>query len=114
MAAATAPEYREEDDFILLPTLVHRKASGRSNHIAFVLCAIEAIGIICAAVFGGFVGQDHLLKHFSAWLWLACGLGSIGFSIASLAAGSNRRASIWTLILCLIIFVLCGFAFAIV
>jgi hypothetical protein len=93
---------------------VHRRSWGRSNDVAFLLCVVEVTAIIGGVVIGVFVMQPILLTRLSAVIWLACGLGSLAYSIAGLTAGSNRRASVWMILVSSALFVLCGFRFALV
>jgi hypothetical protein len=97
-----------------MSSLLHRRSWGRSNDIAFVLCVVEVIAILGGALIKVFVKQPIILTRLSAPMWLACGLGSLAYSIAGLTAGSNRRASVWMVLVSSALFFLCGFRFALV
>jgi hypothetical protein len=98
----------------LMATPVQRRSWGRSNDIALLLCVIEVTAILGGVFTGVFFNMPKLLTRFTAVVWLACGLGSLAFSVAGMTAGSHRKASVWMILLSLTLFLLCGFRFALV
>jgi hypothetical protein len=91
-----------------------RRSWGRNNDIAFLLCAVEVIAVVGGGIARAFIVHGSLWTHLSVWLWLACGIASLGYSIAGLFKVSNRRESLLTTFFCSVLFLLCASGFALV
>ncbi len=91
-----------------------RRSWGKNNDVALLLCAVEVGAVVAGVIARAFVGHGSLGARLSVWLWLACGLGSLGYAIAGLFKVANRRESVLTTVFCSVVFLLCASGFAVV
>jgi hypothetical protein len=97
-----------------LKALQETRESKALNY-ALMLCAIE-VGVLVGAILLHMVfgHQFLLITRINAASWLLCGGGSIVLSIVGLTRVKTRSASISVFALCITIFILCAFRFALV
>ena len=103
-----------EELISLMTERTQRRSWGKNNDVAFLLCAVEVLAVVAGGVARAFGVHGSLWTHLAVWLWLACGIGSLGYSIAGLLKVPNRRESLLTTFFCSVLFVLCAAGFALV
>lgn len=85
------------------------------SNMALVFCAIEVAILLGAILFDlAFSQHPMLVSRFSALSWLFFGGASIVVSIVGVTKGQKRSSSISVAVVCVVIFVLCAFRFALV
>jgi hypothetical protein len=99
--------------FSKLRTIGEIRESNLPN-VALMLCATEVAVLLGGLLLEVSLGHRFILvSRISALSWLLFGVASIIVSIAGFARG-RKNSSISVLALCITIFILCAFRFALV
>jgi len=87
----------------------------RMLNLALILCAMQ-VGVILSAILFGFLPSHPIatINRISALSWLILGGGSILISIVGFAGGKKSLSSFSVVAICILIFILCAFRFALV
>jgi hypothetical protein len=82
---------------------------------ALILCVTEVVVLIGAILLELVLDRRFvLITRINAVSWLVCGAGSIVLAIIGFVTGPKRSAAISVVALCIVIFILCAFRFALV